>query len=330
MNSPTAFVTGGTGFIGSHLVERLLSRGYTVRCLIRNPDKPGYLKNLSVELFSGDLFSSTVLERAISGVDYVYHVAGVVGSRKKEGFYKENRDGTRNIIEIVSHTKPRLQKFIFVSSGAAVGPATAEKAVDESTPYHPITTYGKSKMEAELEVLKYKASLPITIVRPTAVYGPRDPATFDYFNTIDKGLEPLVGFKDKFVSLTHSTDIVSGIVLAGESEKAIGQTYFLGSDRPYSWGEIGDITKQVMKKKAIRLRLPEPLVYVVAATAGVFSLLGDKPSVLNFEKGRDMVQDYWTFDISKARRELGYTPVVSLPEGIRETVEWYRKNGWMK
>ncbi len=329
MNSPTAFVTGGTGFIGSHLVERLLSRGYTVRCLIRNPDKPGYLKNLPVELFTGDLFSSDVLERAISGADFVYHVAGVVGSRNKEGFYKHNKDGTRNIIEIVSRANPGLKKLIFVSSGAAVGPATAEKAVDESTPHHPITTYGKSKMEAELEVLKYKTSLPVTIVRPTAVYGPRDPATFDYFKTIDRGLEPLIGFRDKFVSLAHSTDIVSGIVLAGETEKAIGQTYFLGSERPYSWREIGEITKQVMNKKAIRIRLPEPLVYTIAATAGVFSLFKAKPSVLNFEKGRDMVQDHWTFDISKAQRELGYTPVVSLPEGIRETVEWYRKNGWM-
>lgn len=329
MNSPTAFVTGGTGFIGSHLVERLLSRGYNVRCLIRTPANPGYLKNLSVELFTGDLFSTDVLERAVSGADFVYHVAGVVGSRNKEGFYKQNRDGTRNIIEIVARANPHLKKFIFVSSGAAVGPATAEKAADESTPYHPITTYGKSKMEAELEVLKHKTSLPVTIVRPTAVYGPRDPATFDYFRTIAKGLEPLVGFRDKFVSLVHSTDLVSGIVLAGESEKAIGETYFLGSERPYSWREIGEVTKQVMKNKAIRIRLPEPLVYTIAAIAGVFSLFKDKPSVLNFEKGRDMVQDYWTFDISKARRELGYTPVVSLAEGIRETVEWYRKNGWM-
>ena len=270
-----------------------------------------------------------MLERAISGVDYVFHVAGAVGSRDKEGFYRQNRDATRNIVEIAAKTNPHLKKFLFVSSGAAVGPATAEKAVDESTPYHPITTYGKSKMEAELEVLKFNASLPVTIVRPTAVYGPRDPATFDYFKTIDRGLEPLVGFQNKFVSLVHSTDVVSGILLAGESEKAIGQTYFLGSERPYTWQEIGDITKRVMNKKAIRIHLPEPLVYAVAATAGILSMFSAKPSVLNFEKGRDMVQNYWTFDISKARRELGYTSVVSLQEGIRETVDWYRKNGWM-
>ena len=173
MNSPTAFVTGGTGFIGSHLVERLLSRGYRVRCLIRNEKKKGYLEKLPVDFYTGDLFSSAVLDKGISGVDYVYHVAGVVGSRNKEGFYKQNRDGTKNIVESPSRVNPHLKKFIFISSGAAVGPADASRMVDESTPYHPITTYGKSKMEAELEVLNLKGSLPITIVRPTAVTSSR-------------------------------------------------------------------------------------------------------------------------------------------------------------
>ena len=329
MPSPSAFVTGGTGFIGSHLVERLLARGYRVRCLIRNPKKPGYLENLPVELFAGDLFSSEALEKGIAGVDFVYHVAGVVGWRNKMGFYEQNRDGTKNVIEIAARVNPQITRFIFVSSGAAVGPAKPGTMVDEKTPHHPITTYGKSKLAAELEVLKFKDVIPTTIVRPTAVYGPRDPATFDYFNTINKGLEPLVGFKEKKVSLVHSTDLVSGIILAGESKLSIGQAYFLGSNRPYSWHEIGDVTKKIMGKKAIRIRLPHHLVYVVATTAGLFSVFSDKPSVLNFEKGRDMVQESWTFDSSKAKRELGYQPVIELPEGIAETVAWYREHKWM-
>lgn len=325
----TAFVTGGTGFIGSHLVERLLARGYAVRCLVRDPQKLGYLSALPVEKFYGDLFSTSVLEKAIEGVDCVYHVAGVVASKTKEGFYKGNRDATRNIIEVTARVNPTLKKFIHVSSLAAVGPGVGQTPVDENTPFHPITTYGKSKMAAEEEVLKFNTVLPITIVRPPAVYGPRDPATFDFFKTIYGGLEPIVGFTDKFVTLVHSSDLVSGIVLAGESTVSAGQTYFLGSEKIYSWNEIGTVTKQVMGKKALRIRLPEPLVYAVAAVVGFFASFGSKPSVLNFEKGRDMVQANWTVDVSKAKRELGFKQEMELAEGVRQTVKWYIDNKWM-
>ncbi|MGE5316214.1 MAG: NAD-dependent epimerase/dehydratase family protein [Acidobacteriota bacterium] len=324
-----AFVTGGTGFIGSHLVERLIGRGYTVRCLVRDTSKLGYLAGLPVEIFHGDLFSTDVLEKAITGADYVYHVAGVVASKTKEGFYRGNRDATRSIIEAAFRANPSMKKFVFVSSLAAVGPGTGMTPLDETAPYHPITTYGRSKMEAELEVKKFWDKLPITIVRPPAVYGPRDPATFDFFKTIYGGLEPIVGFRDKYVTLVHSTDLVSGIVLAGECEQSTGQTYFLGSEKIYSWNEIGAVTKQVMKKKALRVRLPEPLVYAVAATVGFLTSFGAKPSVLNFEKGRDMVQGNWTVDVGKAKRELGFKQAVTLEDGVRETVQWYLDNKWM-
>jgi nucleoside-diphosphate-sugar epimerase len=325
----TAFVTGGTGFIGSHVVERLLARGYTVRCLIRNPQQKGYLQNLPVEFYHGDLFSTPVLEKAVAGVDYVYHVAGVVASHSKDGFYRGNRDASRNLIEIVARVNPTVKKFLHVSSQAAVGPSVSEQPIDETAPYHPITTYGKSKMEAEKVVLGFADKLPITIVRPSAVYGPRDPATFDFFKTIYKGLEPVVGFRNKIVSLVHSTDLVSGIVLAGEKAEAAGHIFFISSEKRYSWIEIGDTSKEVMKKKALRVRVPEPLVYVVAATAGAFSRFSKKPSVLNFEKGRDMVQDYWTCDVSKAKEMLVYKQEVELADGVRETVSWYLQNGWM-
>ncbi|MCX6136280.1 MAG: NAD-dependent epimerase/dehydratase family protein [Ignavibacteriales bacterium] len=324
-----AFVTGGTGFIGSHLVEQLLSRGYTVRCLVRDTAKPGYLRNLPVELYHGDLFSNDVLEKAVSGVDYVYHVAGVVASRSKEGFFHGNRDASKNMIEIVSRVNPSIKKFLHVSSQAAVGPSRTINPIDEKAEYHPITTYGISKMEAEKAVLAFSGKLPVTIVRPSAVYGPRDPATFDFFKTIYKGLEPVVGFHDKIVSLVHSTDLVSGIVLAGEKAEAAGEIFFISSEKRYSWIEIGNATKEVMRKKALRVRLPEPLVYAVAATAGFFSSFSQKPSVLNFEKGRDMVQDFWTCDVGKAKRMLGYKQETTLTDGIRETVSWYLKNGWM-
>ncbi len=326
---PIAFVTGGTGFIGSHVVNRLLSKGYSVRCLVRNSKKLGYLKDLPIEIFEGDLFSNGALERGIEGAQYVYHVAGVVAAKTKEEFYRGNRDATRNIIEITSRVNPSVKKFVHISSQTATGPGSGKTPVTETTPYHPITTYGKSKMESELQVLKFKEKIPVTILRLPAVYGPRDPATFDYFKSAYMGLELMIGFKDTYVSLAHCHDIVSGILLAGESEKSNGEIYFLGSEQFYTWSEIGFVTRKVMNRKTLRIRVPKPLVFVVGGISEIASKFKEKPSVLNFEKSYDLIQDNWCCDISKAKKDLDYKQEVTLSDGIKETVQWYLDNKWM-
>ncbi|NUN70591.1 MAG: NAD-dependent epimerase/dehydratase family protein [Bacteroidetes bacterium] len=193
---PIAFVTGGTGFIGSHLIDRLLTKGYHVRALVRNPHNPGFLKGLPIEIIEGDLFSTSALERGITGSDYVYHVAGLVAARSKEEFYRGNRDATRNIVEITARVNPAVKKFVHISSQTAVGPGSGMAPVNESTTPRPLTTYGKSKLASEEEVLKFKDRIPVTILRVSAVYGPRDTATFDYFKSAYMGLELLIGFHD--------------------------------------------------------------------------------------------------------------------------------------
>lgn len=326
---PIAFVTGGTGFIGSHLVERLLSRGYTVRCLVRTPKKLGFLKGLPIEIFEGDLFSGAALEQGIKGATHVFHVAGVVAAKKKEDFYRYNRDGTRNIVEITARVNPNVKKFVYISSQTAVGPGDGTTPVSESTPTRPITTYGKSKLASEQEVFKFKEKIPVTILRVAAVYGPRDTATFDYFKSAHMGLELMIGFRDTYVSLVHAHDIVSGIVQAGESENSAGKIYFLGSEKFYTWSEIGYVTRHVLNKKLLRIRVPKPFVFVVAGISGFISSFKEKPSVLNFEKAYDLIQDNWCCDITKAKTELGYKQEVTLEDGVRETVKWYLDNKWM-
>ncbi|MBP9211699.1 MAG: NAD-dependent epimerase/dehydratase family protein [Bacteroidetes bacterium] len=326
---PIAFVTGGTGFIGSHLIDRLLSKGYHVRALVRNPDKLGFLKDLPIEIVPGDLFSTEALEKAITGADYVYHVAGLVAAKSKAEFFRGNRDATRNIVEITARVNPAVKKFVHISSQTAVGPGRGMSPVNEATPPHPLTTYGKSKLASEEEVLKFKEQIPVTILRVSAVYGPRDTATFDYFKSAYMGLELLIGFRDTYVSLVHSTDLVTGIILAGEKEVAQGQIYFLGSEQYYTWNEIGYVTKNVLNRSLFRVRVPKPLVFVIAGISGLASQFKQKPSVLNFEKAYDLTQDNWCCDISKAKKELGYRQEVTLADGVKETIGWYLKHRWM-
>jgi nucleoside-diphosphate-sugar epimerase len=324
-----ALVTGGNGFIGSHLVELLLSKQYTVRCLVRETSDLTWLNGLNVEFCFGDLFDGEALRAAVTGVDYVYHSAGVTKAKRKEDYYQGNTAGTKNILNSVAYNNPNLKRFIHISSQTASGPSPSKEPIDENAPPHPITTYGKSKLRAEEECLQHKGRIPITIVRPPVVYGPRDKDVFEFFSTMNKRLQPIVGFNEKCVSMIHVTDLVRGFVMAAESTAALGQTYFISSARVYNWKEIGDITQDVLQRRALRIRLPEAAVYTIAACAEFFSLFSSKPALINLEKARDMVQNYWTCDGSKAKKDFRFEQNISLEEGIRNAVDWYKQHQWL-
>ncbi len=323
-------ITGATGFIGSHLAELLHANGHQVRCLIRKTSNLRWIRHLPNEYVEGDLFNPEAMKEAVAGVDRVYHLAGITKARTKEEYYRGNHHATRNLLESVLKHRPDLGRFVHVSSQAAVGPSMPGAPVDEATPFHPITTYGRSKMEAEKECLRVADRLPVTIVRPPAVYGPRDRDVFEFFNTMSRGLHPLIGFGEKVVSLIHVRDLVGGIVLAGGHPAAVGQTYFISSKVQYNWRQVGELTAGIMGKHVIRLRIPEWGVYAVAAISEAFSAISRRAVLLNMEKAKDLVQDAWTCSIGKAERELGYQEKLTLAEGIRDTVDWYRREGWLR
>ena len=325
-----ALLTGASGFIGSHLAEHLLSRGYTLRCLLRKTSSTAWLKDLPIEYVYGDLFARDALAQAVRGVDLVIHNAGVTKAKTREEYFQANAGGTKNILEAVLAENPQIKRFLFVSSQTAVGPSPSAAPISEDVAPHPITTYGRSKLQAEQECLEVADRIPVTIVRLPAVYGQRDKDIFEFFNTMSRGLQPVVGFREKYVSLLHVRDVVRGIVMAAESPVAAGRTYFVTSKEVYGWKQVGDITKRVLGKRAFRLAIPESGVYIIAAFAEMFARFSPKPALINFEKARDMVQDYWTCEGSRAKADFGYEQEVSLEDGIRETVAWYREHGWLQ
>lgn len=324
-----ALVTGATGFIGSHLVELLLKKKYAVRVMLRKTSDTRWLKGLDLEYVYGDLFDGRALDEAVSGVDYVYHSAGVTKAKAKEEYYRGNAEGTRNLLQAVIRRNPGLKRFVQISSQTAAGPSPSRTPITEDAPSNPITTYGKSKLKAEQECLAVAGSVPVTIVRPPAVFGPRDKDVFEFFHTMTKGLQPMVGMSEKYVSLIHVADLVRGFIMAAESDVARGGTYYISSRDIYGWEEVGEVSRRILGKTAFRLRIPEAGVYVIAAFAEVFGLFSKGPVLINFEKAKDMVQDYWTCDSSKAKRDFGYEQELTLEAGIRDTVEWYRSVGWL-
>lgn len=326
-----ALVTGATGFIGSHLVEQLHAKGYEIRTLVRKTSDTKWIDHMPVERVVGSLSDPESLRKSVEGVDYVYHIAGVVAAKTREGFYQGNVEATRNLLQAVKEANPDLKRFIHASSLAAVGPAESELyPVDERKLLQPITTYGQSKAEAERVVQEFAGDLPTTIVRPPAVYGPRDIGVYSFFQVAAKGIAPLIGFGRKVVSLVHVDDLVRGFILAGERPEGEGQTYFISSEDFYTWEQVGEVTAAIFgKKKARYVRIPHALVYAAAGLSGFAGRFQKKPPILDLEKGRDITQAFWICSVEKAKTELGYRQQMSITEGVEQTIAWYREQGWI-
>ncbi len=325
-----AFITGATGFVGSHLADKLKASGFDVMCLKRKSSSTKWLDGKGFEYIEGDLFSNEALEKAIAEADYVFHVAGVVKSVNKEGFYKGNYEATKNLLEITKKVNPLIKKFVHISSQAACGPAIDSDTVDENTPPNPITTYGISKLKAEEEVNKFASEFPITIIRPPAVFGPRDTEIFIYFQTFSKGLNSVIGFDKKYLSLVYVEDLVDGILLATQKDIANGQTYFICFDEPYNWDEMGDATSKILDKKAFKVRIPHSIVYSVGYIAEKIALLSGKAATLNVEKCKDITQLRWVCSNAKAKAQLGFQTKFTLEESFRKTIEWYKEMKWIQ
>lgn len=323
-------VTGGTGFVGSHVVDELLRRNHNVICIARSTSNLRWLNGKPVTIVDGSLTNQNSLNTAFEQADAVIHVAGLTAARNEEEFMQGNKVGTENVLRSALTRANSLKRFLHVSSLAAVGPAQSKNSpITEETPYHPITAYGRSKKAAEDVVLRAKDKLPITIVRPPAVYGERDEAILSFFQTVNKHIAPLIGFSEKWVSLVHVTDLANGIVSAMESPNTIGKSYFVSSDEFYTWKQISQLTASILDKKALTIKLPHSLVMTIAGISGFMGRFSSKPPVLNYEKGLDIIQDFWICSTESARKDFGYKQQVSLAEGIKRTTAWYKQEGWL-
>ena len=324
-----AVVTGSNGFVGSHLVDLLLEKNFSVRCVVRESSNLKWLEGKDIEIFKCGLFDKAGLAAALKDADYIYHVAGVVKSKTKEGYFTGNVETTRNLLDVALEQNKNLKRFVVVSSLTVTGPSLNGQPVNEETECAPLTTYGKSKYEEEKLALGYKDKLPITICRAPAVYGERDTEIFIYFQNFAKGVTTKIGFDKKILDLIHVADLVEGFYMAAISDKAIGEVYFISSEKFYSWDEINSITSKVLNKKAVKILVPHSLVYTIAAIAQFFSLFSSKAATLNLEKAKDLVQHAWICDTSKAMRDFGYRQNVSIEEGVERTCKWYKEMKWI-
>ncbi len=328
-----AFVTGGTGFVGSHLVEELLRRGYEVRCLVRSD--PKWLGGLGIVPVRGDLFDERALTEGVRGADLVFHVAGLTRAATPEALDRVNVTGTLNLLAAVRRAAPEVQRVVVTSSLAACGPSGAQP-LKEAEPLEPVSHYGRSKARMEEAVRRRFMDpgagdrLPVTIVRPPAVYGPREADIFTLIRAADKQrIFPVVGKGDKpQLSLVHVHDLVRGMADAAETRGTAGQTYFIGSEAYYAWNEIREAVLGALGHGALKLNVPRAFVKPVGSVVErVGGLFGQYPA-LNREKAGEATAS-WLCSVAKARQAFGYKQTVEVEEGMAETVAWYRRHGWL-
>ena len=324
-----AFITGATGFIGSFLAEDLIKKGYQVRCLVRKTSNLHWIKDLNVEYHYGSLLDRESLQKGLADCQYVFHLAGLTKARSEQEYFQGNFEGTRRLLDAALSYKGKIKRFIYVGSQAAAGPSPSLTPIDENHTPRPLTYYGKSKLAGEEYVQKHAADLPITIIRPPVVYGPRDTDVLEFFRAVSKGIIPRLGKQEKYVSIIHVRDLNRGIIMAAENPGAAGQIYFIANQQPYSWKAVAQTTLNLIHKKGFHISVPIFLMKIVAAVSESIAALSGKPALVNRQKVIEMEQDYWTCSAEKARQQLGFVNEINLEQGIAETLNWYKEHKWM-
>jgi nucleoside-diphosphate-sugar epimerase len=320
-----ALVTGATGFVGSHLAEGLLERGYDVTTLARSAGKAETLANQGVRVVRGDLHDTAALERAVEGQDIVYHVAGVVAARDEAEFLWGNRDGTRNVLAAAERGgKPR---FVLVSSLAAPGPSARGAPLTGHEVPHPVTAYGRSKLAAEQAVRG--SSLRWSIVRPPIVYGPRDREILKVFRLARLRIAPVFGDGTQELSAIHAADLATALIAAGESAATAGGAYTACHPEVFTSAQFGRAVGAAMGRPVTTIHIPAPVGRALLRLSGAAARLSGRVTILTSDKANEFFQPAWTGDPAPLTRDSGWQAAYNLQRGLADTYAWYRRAGWL-
>lgn len=321
------FVTGGTGFVGAHLVKALRARGDTVAALVRRPALAEQLGwGPEVRIVRGDLDDEAALRTGCAGADVVYHVAGKIAARNAAEFMATNRDGTANVLEAARDGGAR--RLLFVSSLAVAGPTTPGHPIDETRPPMPVTDYGRSKLAAE--VLVRAMPLPWTIVRPPVVYGEWDRGTLKIFQLARRGLVPVFGDGSQELSVIHGEDLARSLIAAATSPAAVGRIYFAAHPTTTTSRELVLGAGRALGGRTPRIVPVPPLVARgVLWTVGALANLAGRATLLSADKGNEYLAPAWTCRSDALTRDTGWRAEIELETGLRRAANWYREVGWL-
>jgi nucleoside-diphosphate-sugar epimerase len=323
-------VTGGSGFLGSHVAEQLSAAGHQVRALVRKSSNRKFLSTLqNLELAEGSVEDRKSVDAAMKGVDAVVHSAGAVKALHEAAFFECNTQGTVNLLEAAIEHAPNLKRFVHVSSLEACGPSLDRKPVPLDQE-RPVTAYGRSKLAAEKEVIARKEKLPVVILRPAAIYGPRDVEILEAFRAVQKRQYPVIGDGSMLGCYTYGPDCARACVQAIDAKTTSGSIYFVDDGEPMSMARaMGEVLPEALGRKPLfRMGIPFPVLSLASFGVEAYGKVRGKAMMLTREKVA-MLKHHWVCESQKTQDDLGWKPEVRFTDGVRLTAKWYQDNGWL-
>lgn len=321
-----AFVTGGTGFVGAHLVQALRARGDAVTCLVRTPTKPralGWAED--VVLVTGDLHDRTALLAGCRDADVVYHVAGRIHARSAREFFTANRDGTMRVLEAAAAHPP--SRFVYVSSLAVGGPSDPGRPIDEGRPPAPVSDYGRSKLAAEAAVRA--AAFPWTIVRPPVVYGEWDRETLRLYRLAAAGWGTVIGDGTQELSVIYAGDLAGALVTAAASPVTHARVYYATHPVSTTTRALVDTVGRAVGTRPRIVRVPGALAQGGLWAVGSLANLVGRSTVLSADKAKELLAPAWLCSGEALTRDTGWRATTNLETGLARTAAWYRVEGWL-
>jgi len=323
-------VTGGTGFIGSHVIELLLSQECELRCLVLPGEDRLWLKDLPVSFFEGDITDRKSLKPFLKGCDAIVNIAGLTRAKTEEEFFNVNKEGPVNLVEAALSLEDGPRHIVCMSTQAVMGPCADCCCSDEDDPFNPLTPYARSKAAMETALLSYerRGLMHCSFIRAPGVYGPRDRDFFKYFKLVNMGLRVVTG-DTHVTSLVYVKSLAAAIVSCILNPQAFGQAFFVADAKPYDWDEFAEMIEKALGKKTIRIHVPNTVVGIISICSETIKPFLRRPPLIDRNKIIEMRQHRWIVSTVKAQRLIGFSPLVDTAQAIAETGRWYRVQGWI-
>jgi nucleoside-diphosphate-sugar epimerase len=323
-----AFLTGATGFVGGHLVDRLLAGGHAATALVRSPAKAAGLEARGVTLVRGDLDDAGALRQGMAEADVVIHVAALTGAVNEAEFLHANRDGTANVVA-AAQAAPKRPRVVYVSSMAAGGPARRGAPRQGAGDDRPVTMYGRSKLAGETALRA--TGHPVVILRPPTVYGPRDADNLlTVFQAAKVGVAPVFGDGSMEMSAIYVIDLADACIAAATSDRALGGTFYVNHPEVVTSAELVRRIGRTMGREVRLVGIPEWAARGILTLTGAFAAAFQRKTILRADKANEFYQEAWTGDPTPFTAATGWQARVDLTTGLADTYRSYREAGWLR